>query len=316
MTRTFALCLSAIVWMWASPLPLILSQAHAEEPAAAPAVEILPAETIKLHEFEPDTLGPFVNRVLGEYRKGAEKGALWCDFSGSIVKKGAVENYRMNCEIRLDASILQEAGKRLIPPVLVEPSSGSYSFRQGFIYPLPFGELYRVEDLTRSDKQGDYAVLKRVTRKELGIDTPVDYSRIYIPIHSPEIPGGWGGVGLLYCRFWYAEEPDIYTKKLQTVLKCSLSYPKVIPSDEELFPIMGSMTVAEGNILPVVDCGYKILKIVPPNVEKKVCGWVEIDPRPILLRTPLGRQLEKLEQLEKQKAPPQPPLAPIPESKP
>ncbi len=161
------------------------------------------------------------------------------------------------------------------------------------------------------DGIGIYAVLKRVTRKSLGIDTPVDYSRLYIPIQWPknsvglESGNGW--------RFSYAEEPDRYTKTLRTVLRCSLNYPKVIPSDEELFPIMGAMTVAEGNILPVVDCGFKILKIVPPNVEKKVCGWVEIDPRPILLRTPLGRVLEKLEQLEKQTSPPQPPLFPIPE---
>ena len=107
------------------------------------------------------------------------------------------------------------------------------------------------------------------------------------------------------------------TKVLRKVLRCGLDNPTVlVMREKQKFPPMTSMIVEEGTVLPVLDCGFKILRIVPHNVEKKVCGWVEIDPRPILLRTPLGRELEKLEQQEKQKAAPQPTLAPMPDPKP
>ena len=313
--RFIALCLSVLVLISACRL----AQVQAEKPAAAQLVEILPAKTIMLHEFRGDTLGPYERRELGFYQRGEDKLYFSCDFSGSIVKEGPVENHRMSCEISLDASIqsaLHAAGTRPVPYGITLSGFGSYVFRQGVIYPLPYGELYRVEDLTRSDNQGQYALLKRVTRQEMGIEIPLDYSRQYIPIRWKDDVTTGGILGWSICRFWYAEEPDVNTKALRKVLRCWLNYPKVIPSEKELFPVMGSMIVEEGMILPVVDCGFKILKIVPPNVEKKVCGWVEIDPRPILLRTPLGRQLEKLEQLEKQRTPPEPPLAPIPDPKP
>ena len=316
MTRTIPLCLSLVFYLGAGPLSLNWPVAWADEPVTTPEIEFLPAETIKLHEFESDTIGPYDKRMLGEYRRGADQVPLWCDFNGKIVDRRSLENHRMDCEIEMNASMFYLAGKRPIPSGLLQRPFVSYGFRQGHIYPLLFGELYRIEDLTRSDDRGKYALLKRVTRKELGIDAPLEYSRLYIPIQSQERGHESGGRGPLSCRFWYAEEPNRYTEKLETVLKCRLNYPKVIPSDEELFPVLGPMTVAEGNILPVVDCGFKILRIVPPNVEKKVCGWVEIDPYPVALRTPLGRELEKLEQREKldqHKLPPQPPLAPQPE---
>ncbi len=303
MNKFFALCVIATL-LFSCDCPLM-------------ATELVPLETIKLYDVTE-----FPGQVrLADTRdeKGQFQGGITAEVFGSINKKGSPKEHNMHYNISLDESDQNtafEVGKRPLLREMIVPIEVDYRFQQGVIYPMPFGELYRVADLTRSDESGNYAVLKRVTRKDLGIDTPVDYSRQYIPTNSLDFPAGRGTLNSEYCRFQYAEETNSYTKKLETVLKCSLSYPKVIPSDEELFPIMGSMTVAEGNILPVVDCGFKILKIVPPNVEKKVCGWVEIDPRPILLRTPLGRQLEKLEQQEKQKAAPQPRLAPIPEPKP
>ena len=316
MTRTFALCVIAIAWMSDCQPPLILSQVWADEPVTVPTIEILPAETIKLHEYEPDSMMPSDRRDFGVYLHDVQEIPLSSDFSGHISKSGPEEILCMNCNIQMDISLLYRARRPPIAQYFDQKIYGLYCFRQGMIYPLLFGELYRIEDLTRSDDRGEYALLKRVTRKELGIDAPLENSRLYIPIQSQERGDENGRLGPLSCRFWYAEEPHQYTQKLETVLKCRLDYPRVIPSEEELFPVRGPMTVAEGNILPVVDCGFKILRIVPPNVEKKVCGWVEIDPYPVSLRTPLGRELEKLEQREKldqHKLPPQPPLAPQPE---
>ena len=169
--KTFALRVIGVTYLLFCRLLMIPSLADADEPVRAETIEFLPAQTITLHEFEPDTLGPYEPRELGFYRRGGDKLYFMCDFAGSIIQKGSVENSYMFCDIRLNESIqsaLHAAGSRSIPYGITLSGFGSYVLRQGVIYPMPYGELYRVEDLTRKDSKGDMLCFSESPVKKWG----------------------------------------------------------------------------------------------------------------------------------------------------
>jgi len=261
-------------------------------------VKFLPAEEIYVYdrrdEPAPIDLGRYenVDTHRKEYFWGDE------DYGGIGFERNRDES-QMMVRIRLNSGnykiLFQAANLNPDRKILLGTVTG-YTLRKGWIYSLPYGELYRPEEFVGVANGRSYTVLKHLSYKDAGLEGEPDYTRYYVPIASEGNTGN-GALGEFSIRFHYAIETLPGRKEPSTVLKCSMgtswhSFKKQF-GEENPIPTGYTFNVQEGSVLPMLDVGFRVLKIVPPSEEKKMMGWVELDLQPILLRSPMGKLLEK-----------------------
>jgi len=267
------------------------------------AVKFFPLKTIRIYESRDASRSVQFGEFL---RQDGRKGTLDGEVISSLLDKTSnISLPAMQCSVQFEHASHEQfcsVGGVQIPKELRNAYYMSYLsdyiFQQGFTYPMPWGELYRVDEFRQRENR-DYITLSHVTRAQLGIEGSLNYSMQYVPIMWDEnLPAGGSLGGITPISFHYKYETSRAMEEggVLATLMCGYGFPLEAGRNHPYtLPSGASSPVHEGNVIPLLDTGFQIVKIVPPNREKKISGWVEISPIPVLLRTRLGRTLEKME---------------------
>jgi len=266
------------------------------------SIKFTPAPSFKLYK-SPDL--PETMR-LGEYR-GGDDGAVYsfnCDYTSSIVfNNGSHEFESLFSTITInkyELSILCKSATGMAPAIQVAEATVAYKARNGWASPMPNGEIYRLDKFIYEKDGGSYAILNRVDWSDLGLKGKPDYARLYVPFGVNNEKGG-ANVGGGAFRFWSATDQTKGPDQPKRALECSINISHNVLQrqfgEQGPLQLRSTMIVQEGSVLPVLDVGFRILRIVPVDAEKKISGWVEIDLNPILFHTALGKEIQSRQRM-------------------